>query len=190
LLYYDCREIARFKEQCMRLFYCVIGIEALLDGNREVSRRLLVSDSLNMLWHPFEDTKASTWASTLVISEGFFNEVMASAVPLKMGAYRSLSKSPLAMDIYTWLVYRLFVLGKSPRKTVTIPWARLQRQFGANYGGTGNQAVHSFKKNFKLQLRKVLAHYPEAHDLVVESPDGQQLILHAGKAHIASRPCG
>lgn len=187
---HDSRDIGRFKEQCMRLFCCVIGIEALADGNRETSRRMLVSDSLDVLWHPFDATQTSTWTSTLLVSEGFFNEVKTSAVPMKMKAYRRLSKSPFAMDIYAWLVYRLFVLGRSSRKTVSIPWPSLQRQFGANYSGPGNQGPHSFKKNFKLQLRKALTQYPEACDLVAESPDGQQLILYAGRAHIDSRPCG
>jgi hypothetical protein len=190
LMHGDSRDIARFKEQSMRLFCCVIGIEVLADGNREASRRVLVSDSLDILWHPFDAAKASTWASTLLISEGFFTEVMTSAVPLKMEAYRSLSKSPLAMDVYAWTVYRLFLLGRKSRRSVSIPWHRLQRQFGSNYGGPGNQGLHSFKKNFKLQLRKVLLHYPEASELITESPNGQQLILYAGRTHIDSRPCG
>ncbi|MBI5926445.1 MAG: RepA [Aquabacterium sp.] len=186
----DSRNIARFKEQCMRLFCCVISIEVHSAGAREESRRLLISDALTVLWDPLDANQASGWVNTLQISEGFFNEVMTSAVPLKMEAYRSLSKSPFAMDIYAWLVYRLFVLGRSTRQTVTIPWQRLQGQFGADYNGPGNQGQHSFKKNFKLQLDKVFAQYPEASNLVVDSPDGRHLTLRAGRAHIDPRPCG
>jgi hypothetical protein len=186
----DSRNIARFKEQCMRLFCCVISIEVHSAGAREESRRLLISDALTVLWDPLDANQASGWANTLQISEGFFNEVMASAVPLKMEAYRSLSKSPFAMDIYAWLVYRLFVLGRSARQTAVIPWVRLQCQFGSDYKGPGNQGRHSFKKNFKLQLNKVFAQYPEARSLVTDSPDGRHLILLAGRAHIDPRPCG
>lgn len=186
----DSRTIARFKEQCMRLFCCVIAIEAHAAGGREESRRLLISDSLSVLWDPFDANKASGWTNTLQISEAFFNEVMAGSVPLKMKAYRRLSKSPLAMDIYAWLVYRLFVLGRSARQTATIPWPRLQGQFGADYNGPGNQGQHSFKKNFKLQLDKVFVQYPEASNLVADSLDGRHLTLRAGQAHIDPQPCG
>lgn len=186
----DSRTIARVKEQCMRLFCCVIAIEVRAAGGREESRRLLISDSLSVLWDPFDASLASGWANTLHISEGFFNEVMATSVPLKMGAYRNLSKSPLAMDIYAWLVYRLFALSRSPRQTASIPWPRLQYQFGVNYNGPGNQGQHSFKKNFKLQLNKVFVQYPEASNLVADSLDGRHLTLRAGRAHIDPRPCG
>ena len=103
----------------------------------------------------------SLWDSTLELTQDFYDEILKSPVPLNLTALNSLTRSPLAMDIYTWLVYRVFVLKRSGKPFVMIPWAALKEQFGSDYADTGN-GLTCFKYNFKLRLKDVLAYYPEA----------------------------
>ncbi len=69
-----------------------------------------------------------------MLSERFYEEVRTSPVPIDMRAMKALKKSPLALDIYFWLSYRLSDL----RQARVIPWPALQMQFGASLS-RGNQ---------------------------------------------------
>lgn len=50
---------------------------------------------------------AGTWTSKVRLSDSFFRECIAKPVPIDLRAYKALRGSPLAMDVYTWLTYRL-----------------------------------------------------------------------------------
>lgn len=178
------RDIARCREQASRLFGAVISV-AYTDTkrHRETSTRLLISDSSNVFWHPNPGV-AKFWDSSLILSENFFQEIMAAPVPIKLPVLHSLSKSPLAMDIYTWLTYRIFLLLRSKRPSVFIPWAGLQTQLGTGYPNT-YQGLQDFKKNFRLRLKEVFIFYPEAQPHVAETPIG--IILTPCKQHIANK---
>ena len=54
--------------------------------------------------------------SSITLSTDFFKRLINAPVPIKMEALRALRKSPLAMDIYTWLVYRMFTLNVGASK--------------------------------------------------------------------------
>jgi hypothetical protein len=61
-------------------------------------------------------------------------------VPIDLRAYKALRGSPLAMDIYTWLTYRM---SYTTRRTRPIRWEALMGQFGSRFTGEG--AVRDFK---------------------------------------------
>jgi len=67
-----------------------------------------------------------------MLLERFYDEVRTSPVPIDMRAMRALKKSPLALDVYFWLTYRLSYL----LQTRVIPWAALQMEFGSSDGGS------------------------------------------------------
>lgn len=90
------------------------------------------------------------------------------------------------MDIYTWLTYRMFVLRRSGRPFVLIPWIGLKKQFGAGYGDH-QQGLYDFKANFKKRLREVLNFYPEARESVAEDKMSGCLKLTPCAFHIAYR---
>ena len=117
----------------------------------------------------------------MTLGADFYKAIKKAPVPLKMEALQALRKSPMAMDIYAWLVYRMFTLNVAVRsgryKEAKIPWAGLKCQFGGGYEDTP-QGVRSFKANFLKQLRGVLLYYPEARSYIDESPD--YLVLKAG----------
>jgi hypothetical protein len=63
-----------------------------------------------------------------------------------MRAIKALKKSPMALDIYTWLTYRVSYL----KKPTAIPWTSLAMQFGSNYS-----RLTDFKMAFMSELKKV-----------------------------------
>jgi hypothetical protein len=171
-------DITRLKDQLRRTFSCAIA--CLYDAEEyEAYLRLAIADDY-ILWWDKRRPEEVTWQSTVTLGERFFAEAAACPVPVDMRALKALTRSPLAIDIYTWLSYRMSYLN---RRTA-IPWEVLQAQFGAGYPLTP-QGKRSFKREFLQQLRKVHVLYPQARFEVT----GDCLILRPGKSHIpAARP--
>ncbi|WP_440090022.1 replication protein RepA [Pseudomonas fragariae (ex Marin et al. 2024)] len=97
------------------------------------------------------------WPGTMVLSEGYFNSLIDSAVPLDNRALIALKGSALALDIYAWLAHRLHRIEGRGAK---LYWKPLREQFAQEY--TGKDPDKDFKKKFVPALRKVLAVYPQA----------------------------
>lgn len=104
-----------------------------------------------------EAQQRSLWPGTMVLSEGYFDSLMDSAVPLDNRALMALKGSALALDVYTWLAHRLH---RIEGRGVTLHWKALREQFAQEY--TGKDADKDFKKEFLPALKKVLAVYPQA----------------------------
>ena len=109
-----------------------------------------------------------------VLSSEFYDELVAHAVPIDLRALKALKGSPLALDIYSWLTYRMSYL----RKPCLIPWEALQTQFGSDYG-----RLRDFKRRFVVHLSDVVQVYPGAR--LCEHPTG--LLLRPSVTHIRAR---
>lgn len=121
--------ITRLREQTKRLFAAAISCSYEGD-NAFAHRGFYIADELNYWWDPRRPEEKTLWKSTITLSERFYRELIEHPVPLDMRALKALRKSPLALDIYAWLTYRMYFL----KKPVVIPWKALEVQFGANYG--------------------------------------------------------
>jgi len=95
-------------------------------------------------------------------------------VPIDLRALKALKGSPLALDIYSWLTYRMSYL----RKPCLIPWEALQTQFGADYG-----RLRDFKRKFRGHLVDVLHVYPAVR--LSGQPTG--LLLKPSPTHLPRR---
>lgn len=177
------RDIGRFKDQALRLFKSVISVEYDDDHGADESARLLISSQSHVFWHPKRSEQRALWDSTLELSEDFAHEILAAPVPIDMRVFHALSKSPLAMDVYTWLTYRMFVLRRSGRPSVLIPWIGLKMQFGSGYADT-DQGLYDFKVKFKKRLNEVLAFYPEARGSIEDDKKSGCLKLSPALLHI------
>lgn len=177
-------DIRRFKDQALRLFKSVISVEYSDDADGDESARLLISSQSHVFWHPKRTEQRALWDSTLELSEDFAKEILAAPVPIDMRVFHALTKSPLAMDVYTWLTYRMFVLRRSGRPFVMIPWIGLKMQFGAGYADT-QQGLYDFKTNFNKRLREVLNFYPEARNCIEDDKKSKCLKLWPAQLHIA-----
>lgn len=171
--------ITRLKDQMARLFASSVTC-TYTDGRSFALESVKPVDSARLWWSPQEPEQAALWKSTVTLGERFFNEITHSPVPIDMRALKALKRSPMALDIYLWLTYRMFYL----RNQTAIPWESLSGQFGSDY-----KVLRQFKAAFLRELKKVLVVYPEAKVLAMESGDtGGALVLLPSKPHIKSSP--
>ena len=97
----------------------------------------------------------SLWPGVMKLSEGYFNSLMESAVPLDNRALHALKGSALALDVYAWLAHRLHRIEGRP---VILHWKSLREQFAQEY--KGKDPDKDFKKQFLPVLRDVQVVYP------------------------------
>ncbi|HEY8096995.1 MAG TPA: replication protein RepA [Methylobacter sp.] len=142
----------------------------------EINRGLEMADGENnRLWTPQQRHEAGTWQSKVRLSNNFFQECITRPVPIDLRAYKVLRGSPLAMDVYTWLTYRM---SYTQRKSRPIRWESLMPQFGSNY--SSQRGVLDFKKNFLQALKLVKVVYPQASYEI--QPNG--LVLLPSRPHV------
>lgn len=170
--------IPRLKSQATRLFSSAIQCSYVTkdkSGSRTALQNMLIADRASLWWEPKNPNQQSLFESSVRLSEAFYNEIIDNPVPIDMRALNALKRSPLALDIYCWLTYRMSYL----KKSTTIPWESLQGQFGSGYPMT-SQGARDFKKSFLAQLKKVQVVYPECN--ADEGLSG--LLLRRSKTHI------
>ena len=162
--------ISRLRCQMMRLFSASISCTYNGEGHWANSG-LRIADEAHLWWDPKQPHQPMLWHSTVTLGRGFFQELVNHPVPVDMRALKALRRSPMALDIYCWLTYRMSCL----RTEIVIPWPVLAVQFGADYG-----RLRAFKEAFLDLLRRVLLVYPAAG---VE-PTSSGLRLRPSRAHI------
>jgi hypothetical protein len=167
--------IARVREQTKRLFASSIAC-TYTAGEKGMDRlggmNLSITDTYNLWWDPKQPDQLTLFDSYVRLGERFFDEVTSNPVPIDFRAMQALKKSPMALDIYCWLTYRMSYLSRP----TLIPWESLQWQFGAEY----SSGVRFFKRAFLKHLTTVAVVYP---DVKVRSNE-QGLTLHPSPPHI------
>ncbi|CAL94658.1 protein kinase [Azoarcus olearius] len=147
-----------------------------------IAEDLQLNDAeLTGLWTPQQAHEAGRWQSQVRLSHGFFRECIENPVPIDLRAYKALRGSPLAMDVYTWLTYRM---SYTHRRSRPIRWEPLMMQFGCDYGTETGQAVRDFRKAFLKALKLVLVVYPQAQ---IEVGDTGLLLL-PSRHHVPPTP--
>ena len=109
--------------------------------------------------------------SSLVLSPVLYDSILERSAPLSTQAIRQLRKSPMDLDVYAWLVHRLFALTRPS----TVTWPQLSGQFGHGY-----TLLRKFRAFFADSLKRVLEVYPEAR--VKLTPTG--ISLQPTKPHV------
>ena len=149
------------REQARRLFGADILFsedrgKSLLGDKRQRLYRMPVSQS-HELWWDYDETEGqqALWGNNVRLSSAFVQSVLTAKIPTDIRALKLLSEKggPLAMDIYLWLSYRLFVA----RRPTLVPWEALQSQFGSQ-----TVSKRKFKQSFNSKLVLILLVYPEA----------------------------
>jgi hypothetical protein len=167
--------IPRLRGQMRRLFTSVVS--ATYD-NRPEGRwdytAIPVADQVHDFWDPQRPDQAALWESTVTLGERFFLEILERPVPVDMRALRALKRSPLALDLYTWLTYRMSYL----RAPTAIPWEALHAQFGADYG-----LIRHFRAEVRRALGAVAMVYPEAR---VDASSASAIRLVPSPPHITA----
>ena len=149
----------RLQKQMIRLFSASISLSETHErGARGVNAPIV--DTCDLWWDNNEPRQAGLWNSYIVIGERFFEEILGCPVPINMNVLHAMRRSPLGIDIYLWLTYRLFLF-TSGRRRIRIRWTQLYDQFGARAGTRNPLTIDNFRKDFLRELKKLAAAWPE-----------------------------
>ena len=176
--------IVRLRRQIVSLFGSRFILHSVADKQGEAIECLPVGDGVELWWGP-ESQTGREFPSLVRVSEPFYQHVLRGPVPVDMRALRALKRSPLALDVYTWLTHRNFVMRNGAKAATKIPWSALQPQFGADYP-LDSRGRADFKKAFHVAYRRVKAVYPAAN----ARDDGDALTLVPSAPHVRPRRRG
>jgi replication initiator protein len=171
--------IGRLRKQLERLFLASLVIRYDGDERRQAGARVGVATSYDLWWSNRDPALANQPAllpSYVQLSDEFYQEVLDRPVPLSIPALRKIKDSALALDIYTWLTYRMCWV----KRRTEVPWSALRMQFGSSFADT-RQGRFRFQEKFRDQLAQVLTVYPQAS---VEVERGG-LVLRPSRTHVA-----
>jgi hypothetical protein len=116
------------------------------------------------LWWDFKNPEQnSIFGSHIEISEEFRKAILSAPVPLRTDILKAHRKSPLALDVYMWVSYRVFVMQSTGQESISLGYGRLQEQFGTGMG----------EKNYRLfrsRLKQAFADVDESW----RTPDGEK----------------
>lgn len=102
------------------------------------------------------DGPNATFQRDILMTEGFFHHLKEHAVPLNEVAIRQLRDSATALDLYTWLAYRLPRIGA--KRPVALSWDQLAVHFGND-----GRNIRKFRQTIRdAWERHVSGVYPEA----------------------------
>lgn len=122
-------------------------------GIRDAEYRL--SDGYQLWWDNDGDLSGDgLWSNTVVLSARFVQDILDTPIPIDLRAVSLMAAyGPMAMDILTWMNYRL----PAAKRTTLITWEQLHAQFGAQYN-----RLRDFKAQFVSKLPAVHTVYPAA----------------------------
>lgn len=150
-------DAARLKDQMTRLLRATISFQQDIEaGGREGLRYrdMRVSDDGMLWWDHKEPNQRTLWGSWIELTPRFFEAVTANPVPVDMRALCALKRSPLALDLYSWLTYEAF-RAHQKGKIRFLSWGLLMKQLGTDYANEGD-----FRRKVKTALAKIRTVYP------------------------------
>ena len=160
--------ITQLREQMRRLFSArIVAYFNAKEGTAENERMqtLDVAHQYDLWWDPKTPDQAALWESSVELGERFYETIIRRPFPVDMRVLCALKRSPLGLDLYTMLTYRVSYL----KRSTDISWKQLHAQFGADYDN-----VYEFARKAKRELRKISVAWPE---LEYDTPRGRLRLL-------------
>ena len=165
-----------YANQLLRLIHCTLSIdENIRDASGRTGlhiRQALFADEARLWW---DEDQGVGQGSSLQLSSVLFHSILERSAPLSTGAIKQLRKSPMDLDVYAWLVHRLFHLSRPSAVT----WQQLSEQFGHAYA-----ELRQFRRFFLDSLDRVRIVYPQAKLTITDSG----LLLLPSRPHLERRP--
>jgi hypothetical protein len=142
------------RDQLDRLLACEWMIR--WDGETSEGQEFAVKEVKLTSDYSGRNSKQGSFSREILLTEGFFEHLREHAVPLDENAIRQLRDSATALDLYTWLAYRLPRINKAGPSLLS--WAQLAVHFGNE--GTN---IRKFRQTVRdAWERHVSAVYPDA----------------------------
>jgi len=140
-------------DQLERLASCAVDFSLGNDRRGVIVNQRLV-EAFEYVAAPDPRTRSNMrLVERVLLSHAFFDELRRHPVLVDRAAIRDLTTSPIAIDIYLWLAFRLHSL---PKETF-VPWDKLWRQFGSRVG-----LLKNFRPQFEGPLHLALSAYKQA----------------------------
>lgn len=137
------------QDQTERLAVCTIAF-SLENGGRGL---YLNQPVVEVAEYSYGRSK-KRFIESVLLSQGYYEQLLRNPVVLDPSAIADLRDSPTALDIYTWLAWRLPALKGETR----IGWVALKAQLGG-----GATLMKNFKPHFRPSLLAAHAVYREAN---------------------------
>ena len=132
------------------------------------------------LWTSRRGRTAGGWTvASVELSEPLYEAIIERPFPINLNAIKALRKSPLAIDLYLWLTFRM----KGVRRPLRLSWAQLCKQFSETEGLAG-AAARDFARRMRKQLTRVVDVWPEVRIRFVRGG----LLLMPSERQVARRP--
>ena len=150
---------ARLKNQMTRLFSCSVQLIYTAAGH-QVRVHSFIAARAEFWWDTKQLNAPVLWDSTIELGEKFFEEIVAHPIPLDLNTLKALKRSPLGLDLYFWLTYRMFAL----KRPLCLSWKQLYRQFSADAEKARDKStVNHFRGNCLRELKKIKRAWPSLH---------------------------
>ena len=167
----------RLRNQMKRLFGCTVQL-TYKDEHGEATLNSVMARRTEFWWNECKPDQSSLWESKIELGEDLFNEIIRQPVPIDMNTLMALKRCALGLDLYLWLVYRIFALRAPQRLT----WRQLYQQFDANPAkAPDKRAVQNFRIKVLRELKKIKMAWPELNYATAPG----LLILHPSTPAIA-----
>jgi hypothetical protein len=164
-----------YANQLLRLIRSTLTIDENIKGGAGRSglhiRQALFVEEAQLWWDEPEGRVGN--GSSLVLSSVLFHSILERSAPLATSAIKQLRKSPMDLDVYAWLVHRLFHLNKPSM----VSWSQLSDQFGHSY-----REPRTFRRFFLDSLKRVSVVYPDAKLKVSDAG----ILLLPSRPHLAN----
>ena len=127
-----------------------------------------------------EDAIPDEFGNVIVLSDEFYQEVMAHPIPTDLEVVKVLAAAPAALDLYVWLSYRCFTAKGQESIPIFGPFG-LVRQIGS--------VEYSCERRFRAKLgqwlRTIRVIWPECPARI--AADGRYLVVGHGTSILSSR---
>ncbi len=157
--------ITRVKTAARQLFKSRVTIEYKGPDSYALDS-IQFADRVRAYWTTAEHNQLDLEGHVVELHELFFKYISQQPFPLDMNVLKALARSPLGIDLYVWLAYRMYGLKEKP---AGISWKQMHIQMGSSYDNTDR-----FAQDARRELKKIHLAWP---GLKYETPRGR-LILH------------
>jgi hypothetical protein len=171
--------VTRLKDQMERLFNADIRFRYRTDENSK--GKLYGIQEYDVWWkRPADPKQSDLWRSQILLTNPLFKELLNNSLPVDMRAIKALRRSPMELDVYCWLTYRMSHLDRP----LFLSYAALEAQFGAKY-----RKASDFRINLDKALWAVQKQYSQARvesGAVEKGREGWRLL--PSPTHVAKKP--
>ncbi len=150
--------INRIKKQMIRLFHSTFSLTYSYNSIHKFSNLTIVDHGF------FSWNKKKFFRNKIKLSDKFYREIKYTSLPIDLKVIKVM-RSPLAIDIYIWLTWRLRII--NIKKGIFISWQNLKYQFGSNYSNS-NKGLSNFKIEFIKKLNCVCFFYTNINITILD----------------------